>query len=200
MDPLTTIALAGNILQFVDLGTTVVLRLQKFLRHPNERLGLFGDIGERLLLLLNALGRMSTQIIQGNVRKSTQEALILVVSGCFEQISQLKKILDKTVPDLTDSNLDRGLKALRSICKDKSIESISLKLDKYISILTFHSTVSGYMDFTAAQVLKSDAVGSLLYKISKDLMSSYLQDFNRGIYDKSEHGDILDGTALGMLP
>jgi hypothetical protein len=200
MEPVAVIALAGNILQFVELGTTVVLRLQKFLRHPNERLELFGDISERLPLLLDALGRMRTQIIQGKVRKSTQEALIPVVSGCFEQISQLKKILDKTVPDLTDSNLDRGWKALRSICKDKSVESISLKLDKYISILTFHSTVSGYIEFTPAQVLKSEAVDSLPYGISKDPMSIYLQDNNRGIYDKSERGEILGGTALGILP
>ena len=196
MEPLTAIGLAGNILQFVDFGTTVVLRLQKFLKHPNERLELFGDIGERLPLLLDTLGRMRTQIIQGNIRKSTQEALIPVVGGCFEQISQLKKILDKTVPDLTDSNFDRGLKALRSICNDKSVESISLKLDKYISILTFHSTISGYMEFTPAQVLKSDAVGSLSYEISKDPMSSYLQDYNRGTYDKSEGGDILGGTVV----
>jgi len=97
-----------------------------------------------------------------------------VVSSCFKQISQLKKILDKTVPNLTDSNLDRGLKALRSICKDKSVESISLKLDKYILILTFHFTILGYMEFTPAQVLKIDAIGSLLYEISKDPMSSNL--------------------------
>ena len=200
MEPLTVIGLAGNIVQFVEFGATVVLRLQKFLRHPNERLGLFGDIGERLPLLLDALGRMHTQIIQGNVRKSTQDALIPVVSGCFEQISQLKKILDKTVPDWTDSNLDRGFKALRSICKDKSVESISLKLDKYILILTFHSTVSGYMEFTPAQGLKSAAGGSLPYEISKDSMSNYLQDYDRSIHDKSNRGEILVGTALEVLP
>jgi hypothetical protein len=200
MDPLTAIALAGNILQFVEFGTTVVLRLQKFLGQPNERLELFGDIGERLPLLLDALGRIRTHIVQGNVRKSTQEALIPVVGGCFEQISQLKKILDKTVPDLKDSNLDKGLKALRSICKDKSVESISLKLDKYISILTFHSTVSGYMEFTPAQALKSEAVGSLLYKISKDPMSSYLQGYDFSIHDQSKREENLVGTALGVLP
>ena len=52
MDPLTAIGLAGNILQFVDFGTMVVMRLQKFLKHPNERLELFGDIGERLPSIL----------------------------------------------------------------------------------------------------------------------------------------------------
>jgi hypothetical protein len=200
MDPLTAISLAGNITQLVEFGATVVLRLQKFLRHPNERLELFGDIGERLPLLLDVLGRMHIQIIQGNVRKSTQEALIPVVSGCFEQTLQLKKILDRTVPDLTDSNLDRGFKALRSICKDKSVESISLKLDKYISILTFHSTVSGYMEFTPAQVLKSAAVGSLPYEISRDPMSSSLQDYDHSIHDKSKRGGFLVGTTLEPLP
>ena len=52
------------------IGTTVVLRLEKFSRHLKERLKIFGDVAERLPLLLDVLGRMRIQIIQGTMGKN----------------------------------------------------------------------------------------------------------------------------------
>jgi hypothetical protein len=77
VEPLVAISLAGNIVQFVEFGTTVVLRLEKFPGHLKERLEIFIDIAERLPLFLDILGRMRTQIIQGTMeKKSTQETLV----------------------------------------------------------------------------------------------------------------------------
>lgn len=134
MEPLSAIALAGNLLQFIEIGTKIIKRLYDFQESRGEAPKIFRGISVRLPLLVQDLKRCKDETL----RDDTADALTPVLNNCRSQLQALNNILDETLPTKNDSWATKNRKALLSIRKEKEIDRIDNDLRSCIELLTFH--------------------------------------------------------------
>jgi hypothetical protein len=137
-ETLAALGFAATIIQVVDYGTKVIVRLNDFHSSIVEAPKVFRDILVQLPLILDTLERTRLQAESDAIDKATQDALLPVVQGCYLQIKELNKILVKVVPGKTDSSLLRSKKAFQSVGYEKTIKEISSTLRNYVQTLTYH--------------------------------------------------------------
>lgn len=138
MDPITAVSLAGTIIQFIELGTKVAVRVADFSSAVDDVPRAFKQIRTKLPLILDGLRRIQRNIDNGLVDKETQEALMPVVKSCLTETQQLNKIIEKALPSSDDSSWERKMKGIKSLTYDTKIEEISKSLESYTEILIFH--------------------------------------------------------------
>src|ERR1700728_3600263 len=137
-EAIAAVGLAASILQLVDYGNKVIVRLQDFRSSIVEAPKAFREILVQLPLMLDTIERTRQQAESGAFDKATQDALIRVVQGCYLQITELHKVLAKVMPEKTDSSLQRSKKALQSVGYEKTIKEISSTLRNYVQTLTYY--------------------------------------------------------------
>ena len=67
-----------------------------------------------------------------------------VFNGCLLQVKQLEDIMAKTIPTERDSTLNRGLKALSSLARERTVQHIRSEIDRYVVHLTHYHVASLY--------------------------------------------------------
>ncbi|KAH7118875.1 hypothetical protein B0J11DRAFT_582674 [Dendryphion nanum] len=135
---LVIVGVVASIVQLVDFSTRVARRIEEFHSHTGEIPKSFQSIKAELPLLSNTLQQLKDAIDAGMVADGTKQALLPVIEGCREQVTQLDAILAKTLPEVNDSWRERSKKAIKSLNKDAKVESIAKILRNYIGILTFY--------------------------------------------------------------
>ena len=111
-EALAAVSLISNIVQFIDLGTRIVGRLEEFRFSASEAPKVFHDVKTELPLLLDTLRQTKSQTEQGNITVETEKGLIPVIDGCIGQVSSLDNLIQKVVVDAGDSTWQRSRKAL----------------------------------------------------------------------------------------
>jgi hypothetical protein len=134
-EALAVVAVVASIVQLVDFSNRVVRRLDKFHSIAGEILKSFRQVKTELPLLGTTLQQIKEAIDANLVADGSKTALLPVVAGCQEQVTQLNAILAKTLPEITDSWRKRGKKGLHH---DAKVESITKILRNHIGILTFY--------------------------------------------------------------
>lgn len=134
------ISFISAVAALIEIGSTVVGRLNDFREKAHEVPEAFKHIKAQLPITINSLQRTSAEAQAGNVDSDTQKALTPALEGCQSQIRRLDKILDQVLPTDKDSSWTRKTKALRSISKDKEVRSLLLELDRYLLRLVLHNT------------------------------------------------------------
>jgi hypothetical protein len=141
-EAIAALGLVASILQVVDYGNRVIVRLKDFRSSIVEAPKAFRDILVQLPLILDALERTRLQAESGDVDKVTQNALLPVVQGCYVQIRKLHKLLAKVMPERTDGSLQRSKKAFQSVGYEKTIKEMSYTLGNYVQTLTYDQATS----------------------------------------------------------
>jgi hypothetical protein len=144
MDPITAVSLAGTIVQFIELGTKVAIRVADISSAVDDVPRAFKQIRIKLPLILDGLRRIQCNIDNGLVDKETQEALMPVVKNCLTETQQLDKIIEKALPSSDDSSWERKMKGIKSLTYDTKIEEISKSLESYTEILIFHQVIENF--------------------------------------------------------
>ena len=111
-ETLLAVGLVCNVIQFIDLGTKVVQRLDEYRFQVQEAPKAFKEVHVELPLLLDTLGQTKNQIERGNITVETEKALTPVVDGCITQIRSLDDLIQKIVVEAGDSSWQRSRKAL----------------------------------------------------------------------------------------
>ncbi len=142
LEPVTTAALVGNIVQLIDFSIKIVGRLDDFREKYDKTPMLFSNIRIRLPLLIDSLTRSRNGIVEGTIAKEGDEALAAVLEGCLAQITKCNEILNKVLPTKGDSWITRSKKAFQSLYHERDMESIRENLQDYIQALTLHHVVS----------------------------------------------------------
>src|SRR5450755_4257372 len=114
METVTALGLAGNILQFIEFGGQVVIRLQEFCSNARDVPQTFREVTNSLPLLLDSLESIQRDLNNGEVDQRTEAALLPVIQDCTEQIKSLNQILKGTLPAPGDSQWKTLTKALTS--------------------------------------------------------------------------------------
>ena len=85
-EALAIVGLVAAIVQFIDVGTKVVLRLQEFNSRNKELPAAFQDIFVQLPLLINDLKQTKDDIEARNYDQETRKSVLTVVEGCQAHI------------------------------------------------------------------------------------------------------------------
>ncbi|OCL08355.1 hypothetical protein AOQ84DRAFT_406994 [Glonium stellatum] len=148
MDPLSAIGLASAIVQFVDFGSKIVIRLQEFSANVGEIPEVFRDITIQLPLLLSALTDIASQAKSGKVEQTRQNELRKVIVRCQVHIKDLNRIIKEVLPAKDDSLFVRSKKAILSVRREDKVKSIVEKLEQFKSTLTLYqaSVLTGQVE------------------------------------------------------
>lgn len=132
------VGVIASIVQLVDFSSKVAHRLDEFHSIAGEIPKSFRQVKIELPLLGTTLQQMKGAIEADLVADRSKTALLPVIVGCYEQITQLDAILTKTLPESHDSWQKRGTKAIISLHHDSKIESIMRAVRNHIGSLTFY--------------------------------------------------------------
>ncbi|MCJ1435790.1 hypothetical protein MMC27_005165 [Xylographa pallens] len=138
-DPITIVGLVATIIQLVDFGTKLILRL----REASERIGevpaTFADLSIRLPLLIDCLNRIKDDV--GGLSETTKTALSPVIGSCRDQVKLLDDILVKVTPRLGDSDWRIGKKTILGLGLESKVQKIDATIKDNIQILTLYQSI-----------------------------------------------------------
>jgi hypothetical protein len=157
-EALAVVGVVASIVQLLDFSTTVLCRLKEYQSSLGEVPKSFRQIDKELPLLLHTIQQIQDALAAGSVGIETKTALLPVVKGCQEQLELLQGILDKTLPKVGDSSLEKGKKAISSLGQDGKVERILKNLRGFISSLTFY--------YSAASSTLQPLNGTIVLKLS----------------------------------
>ncbi len=137
-EAMAAVGIAANIVQLVDFGSKILLRLSEFQSTLEEVPVTFRHLKAELPLLLDTLRQTKAEIENGSIREETRIALLSVIEGCRVEIESLDALLTKTLPTPIDSWKTRSKKAISSLAQDAKVEKITSAIRIYIQALTHH--------------------------------------------------------------
>jgi hypothetical protein len=132
------ISIVSSIVQLVDFGSKVLLRLNEFQSGAGEIPKTFQHIKAELPVLLDTLEQTKTAIQTGSVRDETKKALLPAIDGCRTQIESLDIVIGKALPLSGDSWRKKSRKAVSSLRQDGKVRKIRTDLQGYIQTLTYY--------------------------------------------------------------
>jgi hypothetical protein len=141
-EALVIVSVVASIVQLVDFSTRVVSRLDEFYSVAKEVPKSFRHVKTELPLLATTLAQLKETISTTFIADKSTKALVSVIAGCNEQVTQLDAILEKTLPEANDSLRVKGKKVIVSLHYDSKVEGITKTLRNYVGILTFYYTAA----------------------------------------------------------
>ncbi|KAH0538196.1 hypothetical protein FGG08_005212 [Glutinoglossum americanum] len=132
------VGLAASILTFVDLSSKVLDRLREFYSTAEDTPRVFQDITTQLPLIVDILTRVEKRCEDSPLTRDAQQTLLHVVKGCLRQITMLDGLIEKMLPNSTDSTPRRLRKVIASVLKERDVVGIQRTLETYKSTLTLH--------------------------------------------------------------
>lgn len=137
-EALVVVGTVASIVQLVDFGSKVLLRLNEFQSSIGEIPKSFQHIKAELPVLLDTLEKTKTAIETGSVQDETKKALLPAIDGCRTQIEVLDILIRKALPLSHDSWRERSRKAVSSLRQDGKVKKIRTDLQGYIQTLTYY--------------------------------------------------------------
>ncbi len=142
MEPLSAIALASAVAQFIDVGFKIGKRLAEYNKAlPNEVPRSLQSINMQLPLLINSLQRVKNDIEVNKFDLDTRCILKGVISGCAILVEEIETILNKVAKQQGESLGSKLKKSFASFKHDEKILSIDKSLQTYINILILHHVI-----------------------------------------------------------
>ena len=167
-EALAIVGIVASIVQLVDFSTRVASRLEEFYSVTKEVPKSFRHIKTELPLLATTLTQLKETISTTSVADKSTKALVPVITGCTEQVTQLDAIFEKILPEANDSLRIKSKKIVMSVRYDSKVEGITKTLRNYVGILTFY--------YAAATSTLQPLTGRVLFRLLYILCSKYPQD------------------------
>ena len=137
-EALAVVGVVASIVQLIDFGSKVLLRLNEFQSNAREIPKTFQHVKAEFPVLLDTLEQTKTAIETGSIRDETKKALLPAIDGCRTQIESLDILIMKVLPLAGDSWRERSRKVISSLCQDANVRKIRSDLQGYIQTLTYY--------------------------------------------------------------
>ncbi|OCK74143.1 hypothetical protein K432DRAFT_447464 [Lepidopterella palustris CBS 459.81] len=141
-EALAVVGVMASIVQLIDFGAKVLLRLNEFQSSVGEIPKSFQHVKAELPVLLDTLKQTKTAMETGSVGDETKETLLPAIDGCRAQMDLLDTVVGKVLPLQSDSWRERSRKAFSSLRQDAKVEKIRMDLQGYIQTLTHYHAAS----------------------------------------------------------
>ena len=132
------IGLGASILTFVEYSLQVSTRIREYRSASEELPGVFQDIACQLPLMTEIMARIKSRCDCNLMTAESQNNVTRVVDGCVRHIRVLNVLLEKLLPNSTDSSLRRARKVLASIRKQREMEIAWQNLRGYSQTLSLN--------------------------------------------------------------
>nr|OQO18690.1 hypothetical protein B0A51_14563 [Rachicladosporium sp. CCFEE 5018] len=137
-DPITIVGAVASIVQLIDFGTRVLVRLNEY-RSKNEELpDAFVHISRQLPLLQQVLKNTKVGIDDHVISLEDVQAIKSCLVGCHDQMKKLDGILKNILPDAQEGTMKSITKGFRSLWKESDVRKIDKEIESYANILTFY--------------------------------------------------------------
>ena len=136
MDPITAFGLAAAIVNFIDLGSKIVTRINE-LSEAGDIPKVFRSTENRVFIFSRVLER--TQREAANLSPQAEKKLEEILRECFDQIRQLDEILNKVKVSKGDSWYKKVVKASVSLYEEGRVHKIATSLKENVESLTLLS-------------------------------------------------------------
>jgi hypothetical protein len=141
-EALAVVGVVSSIVQLVDFGSKVLVRLNDFQSAAKEVPKTFQHVKAELPVLLNTLKQTKSAIENGSVSDETKAALLPAINGCQTQVELLDTVIGKVLPLPSDSWKEKTRKAISSLHQDGKVQKIRTDLQGYIQTLTYYHAAS----------------------------------------------------------
>jgi hypothetical protein len=139
-EAIAVISFVSAVWSLADFGMGVVKRLNEFKTNVHDLPQTFLHISDQLPLLIDTVNRLHDQAKDGHLSPQTEKALGPVVEGVHAQLTQLDSVLVKVLPSAKASTWEKGLKVVRSLKAQKTVDNFASVIDRYVSNLTAYQT------------------------------------------------------------
>jgi hypothetical protein len=139
-DPVTAITalgIAGNVLQFVDFGLTLVFKAREIHESAKGALAEHVDIG----LLAKDLTALTEKLEASSTATSKDDSLDKICKRCTATGKELLETLRKMEVDEEKTKIKSARKALKIILGRDGVEEIKERLEDYRKEIEFHVMV-----------------------------------------------------------
>jgi hypothetical protein len=139
-EAIAVISFVSSVCSLVDFGTRVVKRLNEFRTNVHGLPQTFLHISDQLPLLIDTVNLLHRQANDGHLSPQAEIVLRPVVEGILAQLTQLDSVLVKVLPSAKASTWEKGIKAVRSLKTQRTVDDFASVIDRYVSNLTIYQT------------------------------------------------------------
>src|SRR5947209_9114677 len=137
-EALAVVGVVASIVQLVEFGSKILLRLNDFQSSLGEVPKTFQHVKAELPVLLDTLERTKNAVETGLISDETKKVLLPAIDGCGAQIESLDDVIGKTLPLPGDSWREKGRKAISSLRQESKVRKITAVLRGYLQTLTYY--------------------------------------------------------------
>lgn len=137
LEPLATIGLVSNIVQFVDFSNKILSKTKKFYRSADGTL----EENNNAELAAKRLVELSTALQTTAGFSNGDETLQKICKECNEMAEELLKALEELKVNGTNSKWKSVRKALKSVCRKEEIDGIQNRLASFREEMNLHIVV-----------------------------------------------------------
>lgn len=156
-EAVAVLSFVSAICSLVDYGGKLVSRLNEFRNNVTNLPQCFFHISVQLPLLVDIARRLHDQAYRGELPPQTKSVLMPVVVGLHKEIQKIDDILHRILPSARASTWEKGIKAVKSVGAQKSVEDFAAVIRDYVLHLTaFQATHNGDLIRTILDLLKRE--------------------------------------------
>jgi N-terminal domain on NACHT_NTPase and P-loop NTPases len=134
-EALAVVGIVASIVQLVDFGTKVLHRLNDFQSSRGEIPKAFQHVKVELPILLETLRQTESSVKNQHLGSDTEQAVLLVITRCQDEIALLNALVDKALPTEKDSWRAKTGKAILSVRRDAKVARITTNIRTHIQTL-----------------------------------------------------------------
>lgn len=150
------IGLVASIVQFIEVGTKFVTRVNEFASASTEVPKSFLALKDRVALLTITLQEVQRQVSGGLMSDAAAKVLEPIVKRSLTNTRELIRLIEKAVPNATSSRFGKLTQALKSLAYDIKVQRIMTQLEKDIQAFVFNQTTS---QTDAVERIRQDLAG-----------------------------------------
>ena len=140
-EALAVVGLVSAIVQFVDFSTKIVSRLHEFQAEVADGPKVYQDVQNRLPLMLDLVNRIQVRVVAGQIDRPSQVTMLPIIESCISQVDLLYRLLQKSLPQASDSSWTRGKRAFHSVIRESEMEKIDHTLRTNFELLVQAETL-----------------------------------------------------------
>ena len=131
-EAIAVLGLLASSAQVIDYSALVVRRLHDFMTNVKELPSCFIHINNQLPMLVGIVKSLQKRVSDGDFAPESQHDLERVIGALDQELKSLDAVLCKILPSVRASTWEKGIKAVKSLSAQKSVENFASVIQDYV--------------------------------------------------------------------
>lgn len=134
-EAIVVLGLLASASQLIEYSAVVIKRLHDFMTNVKELPSSFIHINNQLPILISIVNSLRRRVSSGDFTLQTEHDLKRVIDGLDKELKGLDAVLCKTLPSARASTWEKGVKAVKSVAAQKSVDNFASVIQDYVTSL-----------------------------------------------------------------